>query len=305
MGGDITAAHAANVSVGACSWTDPALVSSGWYPPGSRGAEGRLRHYATRFPLVEVDSSFYALPTERVAGLWAERTPDGFVFDVKAFALLTDHSARTTALPPELRHVARGAARVRRRDLPPEVLDEVWRLFRAGLAPLRDAGRLGSVLFQFSPRFGPEARSLAYLDECRERLDVPISVEFRHPGWYAPPTLPGALAFLRERDLPLVAVDTAQGLPSSLPPVAEATAGDLAVVRFHGRSPQWGTGSKEDSYRHHYTEAELLPWVPRVEALAARAGQVHVLFNNCCATASVTAAELMSRLLGQERPVPG
>jgi uncharacterized protein YecE (DUF72 family) len=178
------------------------------------------------------------------------------------------------------------------------VIEESWRLFRAGIAPLREAGRLGSVLFQFPPWFGPGAGSRTVLEECRERVGVPVGVEFRHPGWYAPDQLPRTLEFLSSHNLPLVGVDTAQGLSASLPPVAEATSGHLAVVRFHGRSPQWGTGDKEGSYRHHYTEAELRPWVPRIEALAAQAREVHVLFNNCCAAASVDAAGMMHRLLG-------
>ncbi|MFI5804717.1 DUF72 domain-containing protein [Streptomyces sp. NPDC051561] len=291
---------ATGIRVGTCSWTDPALVTSGWYPPGTRGAEGRLRHYSGRFSLVEVDSTFYGLPAERVAKLWAQRTPDHFVFDLKAFALLTGHSARTSALPPQLRSVARGRGRVRKRDLPPDALDELWRLFHTGIAPLRDTGRLGSVLFQFSPWFRPERRAMDYIAECRERAEVPITVEFRHPDWFTPERLPDTLALLREHRIPLVGVDVAQRLPGSLPPVAEATSPDLAVVRFHGRSPQWGTGGKEDSYRHRYTEDELRPWVPRIAALAERSAQVHVLFNNCCADASVTAAETMDTLLRRE-----
>ncbi|MFF0744651.1 DUF72 domain-containing protein [Streptomyces sp. NPDC004111] len=283
--------------MGTCSWTDPALVSSGWYPPGTRGAEGRLRHYSGRFSLVEADSTFYTLPSERVAKLWAQRTPDGFVFDVKAFALLTGHSARTAALPPQLRPAAEGRSRARKRDLSPGMVAELWRLFHEGIAPLRDTGRLGSVLFQFSPWFRPEPRAADYIAECRERAEVPISVEFRHPGWLAPERLPATLDLLRGLRVPLVAVDTPQGLPASLPPVAESTSPDLAVVRLHGRSPQWGTGGKEESYRHRYTEAELRPWVPRIRALAERSAQVHVLFNNCCADASVRAARTMDRLL--------
>ncbi|GAA1523747.1 DUF72 domain-containing protein [Streptomyces albidochromogenes] len=290
------------ILVGTCSWTDPALVSSGWYPKGARGAEGRLRHYASRFPVVEADSTFYALPAERVSALWAERTPDGFLFDVKAFALLTGHGARVGALPEPLRPTgAASGAWVRKSQMPPGVVEELWERFRAGVAPLRDAGRLGSVLFQFSPWFRPGARAQAYIEECAERAGAPIAVEFRHPQWLAPDRIAETTRFLRERGIPLVAVDTLQGLPDSVPPVAEATAPGLSVVRFHGRSPHWGTGTKESKYRHDYTREELSGWVPRVRALAERAEQVHVLFNNCCARASVEAAETMSGLLAEGR----
>ncbi|MEV8310483.1 DUF72 domain-containing protein [Streptomyces flavidovirens] len=291
-----------DILVGTCSWTDPALVSSGWYPTGARGAEGRLRHYAARFPVVEADSTFYALPAERVSALWAERTPEGFLFDVKAFALLTGHGARVGALPAALRPPGLDpAAWVRKSQLPKDAVTQLWQRFTAGVAPLRDAGRLGTVLFQFSPWFRPGARSRAYIEECRERAGTPIAVEFRHPGWLTPDRIEETAGFLRDQGIPLVAVDTLQGLPDSVPPVAEATAPGLSVVRFHGRSPQWGTGSKENRYRHHYTRDELRDWVPRVRALAERTDQVHVLFNNCCAQASVEAAATMSELLTDRR----
>ncbi|MGW7054005.1 DUF72 domain-containing protein [Streptomyces sp. NPDC054888] len=167
----------------------------------------------------------------------------------------------------------------------------------ARAAPGRAPARLGSVLFQFSPWFRPGARAQAYMEECAERTGAPIAVEFRHPQWLAPDRVAETTRFLRERGMALVAVDTLQGLPDSVPPVAEATAPGLSVVRFHGRSPHWGTGTKESKYRHHYTRDELEGWVPRVRALAQRVDQVHVLFNNCCARASVDAAETMSGLL--------
>ncbi|OEJ37591.1 hypothetical protein AR457_31645 [Streptomyces agglomeratus] len=287
-----------DILVGTCSWTDPALVSSGWYPTGARGAEGRLRHYASRFPVVEADSTFYALPSERVSALWAERTPEGFVFDVKAFALLTGHGARVGALPADLRPPGLDpGAWLRKSQLSADAVTELWQRFTAGVAPLRGAGRLGTVLFQFSPWFRPGARAREYIEECQERAGTPIAVEFRHPGWLTPDRVAETAGFLRERQIPLVAVDTLQGLPASVPPVAEVTAPGLAVVRFHGRNPQWGTGSKEDRFRHHYTRDELKGWVPRVRALAERSEQVHVLFNNCCAQASVQAAGTMSQLL--------
>ncbi|MEU8463818.1 DUF72 domain-containing protein [Streptomyces sp. NPDC029003] len=289
-----------DVSVGACSWTDPALVAGGWYPAGRRDAEGRLRHYATRFPVVEVDSTYYGLPSARNSRLWTERTPPDFRFDVKAFSLLTGQPTRTAALPADLRP-AGGGPWVRADD---GLRKEVWERFSGALAPLREAGRLGMLLFQFPASLAPGARGEAVVEECAERAaDWPLAVELRHPGWWGEERRTATATLLARHAIATVAVDTAQGLPTSVPPVACVTSADLAVVRFHGRSPAWGSsgpGAKEAKYRHTYTEAELAEWLPRLRDMADRAACVHVLFNNCCADASVRAAETMRRLLAAD-----
>jgi uncharacterized protein YecE (DUF72 family) len=286
------------IMVGLCSWTDPALAGAGWYPPEARSAEARLRHYAARFPVVEVDATYYALPSERNSRLWVERTPPGFVFDVKAFSLLTGHPTRAAALPAAMRPPS-GRTTVYPSGLPEAALDEVWERFLGALRPLDEAGRLGSVLFQFPPWFrpGPEAR--AYLLECRRRCaPYRLSVEFRNADWYRPAERARrTLDFLRRHELPLVCVDMAQGHASSVPPVAAATSERLAVVRFHGRSAAWADGDRVERFRYGYGAEELASWVPKVHALADRAEEVHVLFNNCCGEARTSAAERMAALL--------
>ncbi|MFE1782784.1 DUF72 domain-containing protein [Streptomyces sp. NPDC059506] len=294
----------ARILTGTCSWTDPALVASGWYPPGTASdAEARLRYYASRFSVVEVDSTYYALPGERSGRLWAERTPDGFVFDVKAFSLLTGHPTRASALPRDLRPEPAGNRFLRPGSAPAEVVDELWRRFAGALAPLREAGRLGAVLLQFPPSLAPGPAGEAAVAAARGRCaGMRAAVEFRHPGWFAPDLFGRTLDLLRGIDAAFVAVDVAQGLPSSLPPVAAATSPELSVVRLHGRSPHWGTGSKEDRFRHRYTDGELAEWLPRVRALADGSAEVHVLFNNCCGDAAVAAAGAAQRLLSGEVP---
>jgi uncharacterized protein YecE (DUF72 family) len=285
-----------DVRVGTCSWTDRALVASGWYPRGLRDAAGRLKHYAGQFAVVEADATYYGLPTARTSALWAERTPAGFRFDVKAFSLLTGHPTRPQALPADLRDAV--AARGRAAADDDALLDEVWRRFATALAPLRAAGRLGAVLFQFPPWLAPGPAAAERLRRCRERTaGWPVAMEFRHPGWWQGEQAARTAELLTAWDVPAVAVDMAQGLPASVPPVAVATSARLAVVRFHGRSTAWGSGTKEDRFRHRYTPAELAEWTPRVRALAERADEVHVLFNNCCADAAVTAARTMADLL--------
>jgi uncharacterized protein YecE (DUF72 family) len=277
------------ILVGTCSWTDRALLASGWYPRGSKDAEGRLRHYADRFPVVEVDSTYYALPSDRNCRLWADRTPDGFRFDVKAFSLLTGHPTREAALPADLRGEPVG----------PELLDTVWQRFSTALGPLREADRLGTLLFQFPPWLSPGPRAEKILAESARRAEGwPVAVEFRHPDWWREGERHRTTALLSDLGMAAVAVDTVQGLPRSMPPVAPVSVERHAVVRFHGRSPAWGTGSKEDRFRHSYSTDELAEWLPRVRSMAERADEVHVLFNNCCADAAVRAAESMAQLIG-------
>ncbi|MEE1751426.1 DUF72 domain-containing protein [Streptomyces sp. SP18CS02] len=284
------------IMIGTCSWTDKALVGSGWYPPERRDPEGRLRHYAERFPVVEVDATYYGLPSTRNSLLWAERTPPGFRFDVKAFSLLTGHPTRTAALPADLRG---------HDSSDPELLGEVWKRFSGGLEPLRQAGRLGTVLFQFPPWFAPGAHAEAILHRTRQRAaHWPMAVEFRHPDWWRCDQAARTTALLTDLHATAVAVDTAQSLPTSVPPVAPVTSAELAVVRFHGRNPAWGTGSKEERFRHTYAEGELKEWLPRLDSLADRAARVHVLFNNCCADAAVRAAETMRHLIPDGRDTP-
>ncbi|MBY8884843.1 DUF72 domain-containing protein [Streptomyces sp. PTM05] len=281
------------ILVGTCSWTDRALLDSGWYPPAARDAGTRLRYYASRFPVVEVDATYYGLPNARNSALWAERTPDGFVFDVKAFSLMTGHPTRIAALPAALRPSGRPQRMLRPGDVPRGVVDEVWRRFLDGVEPLRRAGRLGTLLFQFPPWFAPGPRALAHLALCRERLgDRPMAVEFRHPDWWRPDRREHTARTLADLRCDAVSTDTVEG-PVTPP---WATGPGPAVVRFHGRSPSWGTGSKEDRFRYAYTAGELESWLPRIDALARRADSVHVLFNNCCGTAAVRAAETMREL---------
>ena len=84
-----------DILIGTASWTDKSLLGSGWYPKGADSAEERLRFYASRFPLVEVDSTYYFPPSEKNSELWAERTPPDFTFNIKMFSLLTQHPTKT------------------------------------------------------------------------------------------------------------------------------------------------------------------------------------------------------------------
>ena len=260
------------ILIGTSSWTDPTLVKDGnFYPPEARTAEKRLRFYASRFPLVEVDSTYYFPPSEKNSVLWIERTPPDFTFNIKAYSLLTNHPTRAESLYGDLQDAVprAGKRRVYREQLPNDVVDEVWQRFRDALMPLHSAGKLGAVLFQFPQWFPISKKSKAYIEECADRLpDYRIAVEFRHKTWMEERNVEETLSFLEERNLPYVCVDMPQGFDSSLPPIAAATADDLAMVRFHGRDPEaWSTKSETASerFRYDYQQEELGEWVPKIE----------------------------------------
>ena len=232
------------ILIGTSSWTDPTLVKEGhWYPPEAKSAKARLEFYASRFPLVEVDSTYYFPPSEKNSVLWIERTPVDFTFNIKAYSLLTNHPTRTESLykdlAAELPEEMLAKRRIYRDTLPDEVVLEVWQRFHDALMPLHSAGKLGAVLFQFPQWFVISKKNKAYIEECAERLpDFRVAVEFRHKSWMEERNVEETLGFLSERGFPYVCVDMPQGFDSSLPPVAAATADDLAMVRFHGRDPK-------------------------------------------------------------------
>lgn len=278
-----------DILIGTCSWTDPTLIESGrFYPAWARSAEARLQYYTSQFGLVEVDSSYYALPSERTGQLWVERTGEKFIFDVKAFRLFTQHPTPLTALPKDIKQAlpldVKQKATIYQRDMPPELISELWIRFERALLPLDSAGKLGVVLCQFPPWFYPGEQQRDYILSCRERLpQYRIAIEFRHSSWVNDQNRERTLSFLRDNDLSFVCVDEPQGFRSSIPPVVAATS-DLALVRFHGRNREmWETKgiSAAERFNYLYSQEELKEWVPRIKELASVTRQLHVLFNNC------------------------
>jgi len=296
----------AKIRVGTCSWTDPTLISSGrFYPDSSRSAEARLQHYASQFNIVEVDSSYYALPNERNSYLWAERTPDDFVFDFKVFRIFTQHPTPVSALPKSIRNELttelQGKKNLYYRDLPAELVDGLWQRFESALLPLDTVGKLGVVLFQFPPWFYPGSQQLDYIEICKAKLQqYRLAMEFRNNVWLSEKNRATTFDFLRRNDLPFVCVDEPQGFKSSVPPIAEVTS-DIGLVRFHGRNSEtWekkGIGPAE-RFNYLYTEEELQPWASKIAEISKQTSEMHVLFNNCYQDKAVVNARQMCLMLG-------
>jgi uncharacterized protein YecE (DUF72 family) len=287
--------------VGTASWTDPTLVASGaFYPPSARTPEARLRHYASRFDTVEIDATYYALPAERNAELWAARTPAGFVFDVKAFGMLTTHSVETRRLPLAIKELLPDAARrtARLSHPPPEVRALAFRMFGEALEPLRRAGKLGCLLFQFPPWYLPRPANYDYLLACREQLDgYRLAIEFRHRSWVAGPRRAETLGFLRRHGLVYVDVDEPDA-PASVP-LLGVTTGEVGYVRCHGRNRlAWAAKglTTAERFKYLYADGELRDLAATIRRLV-EARVVHVIFNNCYANYAVTNAAMMRALL--------
>ena len=272
-----------DIRVGTAGWTDKTLIDSGWYPADAGNPEKRLRYYATQFPLVEVDSAYYALPAEQTAKAWAERTPDHFTFNVKAFSLFTQHPTPVKALPADLREAAAkaGKDRVYLKDIDPDVTGQAWDRFLAALAPLREAGKLGAILLQFPPWFPIGRANKQYILDCAQRVAPDrVCVEFRNHTWMTEDNQKETLEFLSAHDLPYVCVDMPQGYSNSIPPVVAATS-DLAVLRMHGHSDKWESKDIQERFGYRYDDKELKKWAGNVKRLAEDAAETHVVFNNC------------------------
>jgi uncharacterized protein YecE (DUF72 family) len=284
--------------VGTASWTDPTLFRAGFYPATAKTAEARLRFYAEHFNTVEVDSPYYALPSERNAALWVERTPADFRFNIKAFAWLTQHSAETRALPQRVRALLPSVElRKPRVHATPEALQLAFDMFRTALEPLHTAAKLGCILLQFPPWFTARPENEVYIESCRERLpDYDLAVEFRHPSWLGGRQAQ-TLELLRQQRLSFVCLDTPAA--PSIPETPYVTTSDVGYVRLHGRNRQaWfrRATTAAERFKYLYTDAELQDCARRIRQLQ-NACTVYVIFNNCYGDYGVRNAMTMRDLL--------
>ena len=272
------------IRVGTASWTDPEFIKAGWYPDDVKNdAEGRLRYYASQFPMVEVNATFYALPRRSTVDGWAERTPDDFRFHVKANQVISGHAADPMRLPEPLRDLPYEADRRGRIRKPSrELRDAVIDAFVEVIAPLRP--KMGAVLLQLPPHVasGPEQR--AEIGRIIDRLaPLRTAVEFRNASWAEPGEREAAVEMLGTRDAAWVCVDAPRvAAQSAMPPLVEVTTPALAYLRLHGRNADTWQGSRTVAERFdwQYSDEELGEWLDPVLDMAGAAQEVAVVFNN-------------------------
>ncbi|GAC1543044.1 MAG: DUF72 domain-containing protein [Vulcanimicrobiaceae bacterium] len=264
------------VSVGTCGfsykdWVGPV------YPVGTKSPD-MLPLYATIFPIVEIDSSYYGVPARATVESWAHKTPAEFRFTAKL------PSAATHVSEPQL-----------------GTIHEDVELFRANFEPLIAGGKFACALMQFPNSFRPTDATARHLRTLRDALeDVPLVAEFRHREWQTNDTL----VLLRRLHVGLVAVDEPQ-YPSLPRPMTDATS-EIAYVRFHGRNyAQWWSGDNVTRYDHLYTAEELGPWADRLVDLAAHQDVKEVLafFNNHRRGQATRNAKMFEAMLATRFPL--
>ena len=268
------------IYIGVTGWGDHDSLYTGPISP-----RDKLKEYGGHFPIVEVDTAFYAIQPKRNAEKWVNDTPDSFQFVVKAYQGMTGHS---------------------RGKVPFENKQEMFNAFKESLEPYIKSKKLAMVLFQFPPWFDCRRENVEYLRWCKNELDdIPCALEFRHQSWFAPPYLQGTLDFMKTEKWIHSICDEPQAGEGSVPIVLESVGRDKVLIRFHGRNLHgWQKRNAENwrevRYLYRYNKAELLEWADSIRKLAKECSNVYLLFNNNSGGDAADNAKEMTSILGLE-----
>jgi len=226
-----------------------------------------LEFYSEEFDTVELNVTYYRVPSAKTAKSWAERTPEGFLFSVKANKSITH-----------------------------ERTDPDYAAFRAGIEPLIHSGKLACVLAQFPYSFHPTIENTSYLAKLRDGLsEIPTVIEFRDRAWVSEETF----HLLQTLDFGYCAVDEPP-LRGLMPPVARAS-GPVSYVRFHGRNADkwWEHEHAWERYDYTYSDQELREWIPKIHELNERDALVLLYANNHYRGQSIDTIRKLRQMLGE------
>jgi len=266
-------------------------------------AKDRLSWYAQYFGLVEVNSSFYAVPERRLVERWSRNTPNDFVFDMKVHRLLSRHAATLNSLPSSLQRSAEsdGKGKVK---LTSKIEEALVKDMIMAVEPLRAERKFGAFLLQLSPSFSPRKHTLSELGNLLECLSpIGAVVELRNRNWTSNEYLEQTLEFFRRSNTTLSLVDAPKDkhftiMPSDLDVVTHRP---LAYLRLHGRDPLAYLRGRTvaERFYYDYSEEEIGEVAERVKRLAREANAVHVVFNNNALDFAPHAARRLRKALGQ------
>lgn len=290
------------IVTGTASWMDPGFVAH-WYP-ADLPAKDRLRWYAEHFNLVEVNSTFYRVPEARAVTAWCEQTPPGFIFDVKLHRFLSRHSTGPELLPPEIR--SKAVLKGKRVQITPGLEKEVARRFLKGIEPLKTAGKLGALLLQLSPGFGPRHNGLEELEHIIELFHgYRLAFELRNRGWVTPEHLAETKAFFKRHRVAFVMVDAPEDPHFTIMANIDlVTTPRLAYLRAHGRNAPAYIRERTVAGRfdYDYPKEELKEIADRAFQAAEKAREVHVVYNNNKADYAPRAAAAFQKIVHEQHP---
>jgi uncharacterized protein YecE (DUF72 family) len=276
-----------------------------WYPKKLPAAE-RLGWYAEHFRLVEVNSTFYDVPPPATVAKWCRQTPDDFVFDVKLHRLLSRHSTQVSMLPRGLRRLAGGTVKA---VLTPKLEAALVEVILEALGPMVEAGKLGALLLQLSPSFGPKYHSLAELDSLLDRLaGQKVAVELRNRNWLEEARRDETIDFFRVRRVTWVTVDAPAGDHFMIMPAYDVvTDRRLAYLRAHGRNTKGYVSGRSvaERFDYDYSDAELHEIAGRAEQLSRIAIDTHIIFNNNKGSYAPSAADRLQRIVVRQGTTAG
>ena len=251
-------------------WVTPALSHRAVFYPRATRADRMLELYARAFDTVEVDSTFYAIPTDSALDGWRRRAPNGFTFALK--------------LPREIthEHALRGARAF-------QLLEEFCRAAR------RLEDRLAAVLVQLPPQFEATRENAQALEGFLPELplDVRFAVEFRDPFWFEEDLL-APLARYRHVSLALVEGPwvTRERVWRAAAPLLDSS--DFVYVRWMGARDI----TRFDEVARP-RDLNLSKWADAIERLRARGSEVFAYFSNFYEGHAPASANKLKRLLGQ------
>ncbi len=248
------------IKIGLTGWGDHPDVYS-----EVTSAKDKLFDYSGHFPVVELDTSFYAIPSPTNVEKWCQDTPPSFQFVVKAYQGMTGHL---------------------RDELPFETRNDMFEAFRESAGTFQKHGKLAMVLIQFPPWFDCTTQNVNYLLFMKKQLHMfPIAIEFRNQTWYAEAMKEKTIAFLKEHGFIHTVCDEPQAGVGSVPLVPIATH-DKVLIRLHGRNVfGWrnighGENWRKVRFLYDYNDEELQSIMEHVLSLKSQAKEVIVLFNN-------------------------
>ncbi|API89668.1 hypothetical protein BKP56_10535 [Marinilactibacillus sp. 15R] len=262
-------------TIGLTGWSDHPLITL----EKSR----KLENYSSYFPVVELDTSFYAIPPQKNISSWIEKTPDTFQFIPKAYKAMTQHKEWVEEFSS---------------------IDQMFEVFNQTFAPMLKENKIKAFLFQFPPYFDCTKQNVTYLRRVRKLMhDLPVAIEFRSQSWFTEQNKNKTLEFLRQLNFINVIVDQPQTPNNSVPTIPVSTNDSLSIYRLHGRNYGGWLGEDIKDWRsertlYNYDKEELVDFSKTAKSLEKTSHEVCIIFNNNSGGHAASNALSLQEILG-------